>query len=351
MQGPHSRLLYLDTIRGIAALSVVFSHFAERTPLHKLALFDFFTPGQFGVVIFFILSGYVIPFSFKRGLRDFAISRFFRLYPAYWVSVALAVICSVAFLDIKPGLSTVAANLTMVQKLLGFPDLFGVYWTLLVELAFYVLCAGLFVTGALNSVKIRFVFSVLLLFSSLAAAAINKTYGIPAPVGLQAFLSMMLFGSLWRDFTLAKNPLAGRLSAIWILLFCAVFPIIALLAYNVDKGLGESAKNFTGSFIGGLLFFLVFTTLIKLQARWMSYLGTISYSIYLVHPFFLNWIASAMNMATAFNVPVFILYVAAVIAAASLSYFLVEKPSITLGRRLKTRPLSGGVVAPAPHRH
>lgn len=345
MQGQHSRLLYLDAIRGIAALSVVFSHFAERTPLHNLALFNYFTPGQFGVVIFFILSGYVIPFSFKRGLMDFAISRFFRLYPAYWVSVALAVTCSVAFLDIKPGLSTVAANLTMVQKLLGFPDLFGVYWTLLVELAFYFLCVGLFVAGALERVRVRFIFSLVLLFSSLAAAAANKIYGISAPVGLQTFLSMMLFGSMWRDFIVAKDRQAGRFSAIWILLFCTLFPIIALLAYDVDKGLGESAKNFTGSFIFGLLFFLVFTTLIKLQARWMTYLGTISYSIYLVHPFFLIWIASTMSMATEFNVPVFILYVAAVIATASLTYFLVEKPSITLGRKLKKGQISGDVVA------
>lgn len=345
MQGQQSRLLYLDAIRGIAALFVVFSHFAERTPLHKLALFNYFTPGQFGVVIFFILSGYVIPFSFKRGLADFAISRFFRLYPAYWVSVALAVICSVTFLDIKPGLSTVAANLTMVQKLLGFPDLFGVYWTLLVELAFYFFCAGLFVSRALDNVKTRFIFSLVLLFSALAAALANKIYGLSTTVGIQTFLSLMLFGSMWRDFTVEKSLEAGRFSAIWVLLFCAVFPIIALLAYDVDKGLGESAKNFTGSFIGGLLFFMVFTTLIKLQARWITYLGTISYSIYLIHPFFLIWIASAMSMATEFDVPVFMLYVAAVIATASLSYFLVEKPSIAIGRKLKKRQESRGVVA------
>jgi len=335
MSEQKSRLLYLDAIRCIAALSVVFSHFAERTPLHESAVFDYFTPGQFGVVVFFILSGFVIPFSFKRGVRDFAISRFFRLYPAYWVSVALAVICAVVFLDTPPDLRVVAANLTMVQKLLGMPDLFGVYWTLLVELAFYFLCIGLFLTGTLDSIKTRFVVSLLLLFGSLAAAIAKKTYGFPAPVGILTFLSMMLFGSLWRDFTVVKNRHAGRYSAIWIALFCAIFPLIALLAYDIDQGLGESAKNFTGSFVSGVLFFLVFTTRIKLQARWMVYLGTISYSIYLVHPFFLGWIISNTSMATEFNVPAFLVYIGAVVGSASLIYFFVEKPGMAIGRKLK----------------
>ena len=58
------------------------------------AFLDLFNAGRFGVALFFLISGFVIPFSFKepRPLLRFALSRFFRLYPAYWLSLMLALL-------------------------------------------------------------------------------------------------------------------------------------------------------------------------------------------------------------------------------------------------------------------
>lgn len=90
------RLDNIDGLRGLAALSVIVGHWLEMLVKHfdisraagpLVANVDmiYFSPGRLGVVTFFCISGFVIPFSFsgEKPLRTFALSRFFRLYPAY----------------------------------------------------------------------------------------------------------------------------------------------------------------------------------------------------------------------------------------------------------------------------
>src|SRR3954471_21295245 len=97
------RFLYIDALRGIAAIVVMYFHFANgmlETPgiYHGIdhdiaaALCQFVEMGKFGVALFFIISGFVIPSSFglmtAHRIKRFMISRFFRLYPMYWISLA-----------------------------------------------------------------------------------------------------------------------------------------------------------------------------------------------------------------------------------------------------------------------
>jgi len=99
------RLAYIDGLRGVAALMVVVQHGMETAFSHapadsalrqvvKLVFLDDFNIGRVGVVAFFCISGFVVPFSFAgpAPLRAFVVSRFFRLYPAYWLSILCAVI-------------------------------------------------------------------------------------------------------------------------------------------------------------------------------------------------------------------------------------------------------------------
>ena len=83
------RILALDSMRGLAALSVAlfhytygFNHGDTNYVFHK---------GFLGVQFFFILSGFVIFMTVnkKPNLRSFVVGRFTRLYPAYWLSVVL----------------------------------------------------------------------------------------------------------------------------------------------------------------------------------------------------------------------------------------------------------------------
>jgi peptidoglycan/LPS O-acetylase OafA/YrhL len=153
---PAVRLAWLDALRGIAAMLVVYEHLAGFL-FHRygLAVERWFLPGYAGVCLFFLVSGYIIPASLERrgSLRGFWVGRFFRLYPLFVVALVLLVLLDLAGLrplapkGLPDPVDTVAAHSMMLPSLLGMPDILGVTWTLAFEMAFYLLVAGLFAVG------------------------------------------------------------------------------------------------------------------------------------------------------------------------------------------------------------
>jgi peptidoglycan/LPS O-acetylase OafA/YrhL len=115
----------LDAIRGIAAFAVSLFHYG---------LFPF---GYLGVELFFLLSGFVLTLPSRHGtLREFVIARCIRLYPAYWVCMALT--CSAAVIaGERVSFVDLAANATMLTAFVGRRYIDGVYWSLTEELIFY----------------------------------------------------------------------------------------------------------------------------------------------------------------------------------------------------------------------
>jgi len=94
---PHklpTRFYEIDLLRFIAAISVVFYHYAfigvtrpDYNPLVFPALVPIAKYGYLGVELFFIISGYVVLLSAQgKTVRQFFVSRVTRLYPAYWVA-------------------------------------------------------------------------------------------------------------------------------------------------------------------------------------------------------------------------------------------------------------------------
>ncbi|MEA5153977.1 acyltransferase [Raineyella sp.] len=140
------RFRELDGLRGIAALCVVLHHFTggyqSRYPDAPPPLIEA-AWGAYGVQLFFFISGFVILMSAGRAQRpgDFAISRVSRLYPVYWIAVTLAIVLTIIFRvpQTPQSLWDRALNYTMVQRWLQVPNVDGVYWTLAVEMQFYVM--------------------------------------------------------------------------------------------------------------------------------------------------------------------------------------------------------------------
>ena len=151
--GPKDRLPGLDLIRFFAASSVLIYHYVSSYPPAGTTspLVDSLTHatryGYLGVELFFMISGFVILWSVQgRSPGQFAISRFSRLYPTFWVAVLLAAGALVVMPKILPGLQTheislrqLAANATMVPGMLGAARIDEIYWTLEMELRFYFL--------------------------------------------------------------------------------------------------------------------------------------------------------------------------------------------------------------------
>jgi peptidoglycan/LPS O-acetylase OafA/YrhL len=143
------RLELIDVLRFGAALAVVSFHWlhagilnGEVTTVRWSAVEPVAAYGNFGVSLFFIISGFVIAQSASRGTAErFASSRAIRLLPAFWVAMTLTFLATLR----RGGDSFRAtagqwlANLTMLPQFVGQPYVDGVYWTLTLEIAFYAL--------------------------------------------------------------------------------------------------------------------------------------------------------------------------------------------------------------------
>ncbi|MFF5205511.1 acyltransferase family protein [Streptosporangium sp. NPDC000396] len=154
------RLAELDLLRFVAAMAVLAFHyfiaFASVWGDRPADLFPAIaTPsglGILGVELFFMISGFVILMSiWGRGLGAFALSRLVRLFPAYWVSVGVTAavygLTAATALDPKLSPGEYGVNLTMLQRAFGVYDANGVYWSLWVELRFYLLISVLVIVG------------------------------------------------------------------------------------------------------------------------------------------------------------------------------------------------------------
>src|SRR3984885_4605661 len=151
--GSGSRLAWLDVLRGIAALAVVFDHLSYYV-LQALRhiVYQWFNPGNYGVFVFFMISGYIVPASLERkgSVRTFWVSRLFRLYPLYLLAVGLAVALAVVHLgglrgeDADPETS-VLSQLLMMSNVLDGKNLPLVVWSLSYEMVFYRLLTALLV--------------------------------------------------------------------------------------------------------------------------------------------------------------------------------------------------------------
>jgi peptidoglycan/LPS O-acetylase OafA/YrhL len=154
------RLEELDALRGIAALAVVLFHLTWR--------YDTMVPGavgtpwglpwgKYGVEIFFGISGFVIfmTLSRTRTAMDFMVSRFARLFPAYWAGVILTtlIVHAVGVETLAVPAWAVGLNFTMLQGHLGLPQVEGAYWSLSIELSFYVVMLLVWRVGMLGRIE------------------------------------------------------------------------------------------------------------------------------------------------------------------------------------------------------
>jgi peptidoglycan/LPS O-acetylase OafA/YrhL len=355
------RLQWVDALRGVAALLVVWQHSAEAfaawfkmsgsaTWLAEFAsTVDF---GRIGVICFFLISGFVIPYSLqaeqKSHLGTFALQRFFRLFPAYWLSILLVVVFN-PFHQSGYGLSTIAANLTMLQSFFAESHMQGLFWTLQVELIFYAMCMILYRLGWLHQ-PVMLLVAVTLLF---LVFVLNKLLVVFTGVVLnitQEFqyipflLAIMLTGALYRK--VFEDRIYTLKACRWAILasgMCFGLPLLLLLLSVLDIEVVPDALRFGLSHCLALLLFLTGAVVLRRVPKAMVWLGTISYSVYLFHPIVMYWlrdaiIALGIELLTALPLAGYILMVMTCsLAVAALVYYGVERPSLRWGKRLTTK--------------
>ena len=150
------RIKELDSLRGIAAISVVLAHITLSLPMEK----NIFRLGVSGVDLFFLISGYVIYMTIEKMSNpvDFIIARIGRLYPAYWFVVVYTFLlffcwCSLTRMPQKYSFIDLLGNLTMFQRYFSAKEIIAPAWTLLIEMLFYILIVLLFIYKLIKHVE------------------------------------------------------------------------------------------------------------------------------------------------------------------------------------------------------
>jgi peptidoglycan/LPS O-acetylase OafA/YrhL len=131
-----------DALRGIAALLVLCTHICLAVGgWANVIQYSYFSPGTFGVVLFFCMSGSVIPEAHRRAgsERVYWTRRLLRIVPPYLVGLTLAIITIPSG---PPTLPVIFAHLTMLPDLFGITRINSVFWTLEIELLFYMLISA-----------------------------------------------------------------------------------------------------------------------------------------------------------------------------------------------------------------
>lgn len=332
------RIEWMDALRGAAAILVLIRHYFRISALGPMAAY--IDPGTMGVVAFFCISGYIIPWSVLRKpttVGPFAWSRAFRLYPAYWVSLALAVLAA------PIALPELLVNISMAQRFVGVADAIGVYWTLQVELVFYALIALLMLTGRIADPRAS-------LWCLLGACALSVAMALPraalsfkTPVA-PAFSLVVMFAS----FVLYHHRHAGFLSRRQLVAFLlgafAVLLCSFVLAYRQRWGFGETPQRFAVAYAVGIGLFLLFMGF-NVNTPVLRWLGDISYPLYLIHvpvrEIIVDLMPSLSELSTA------MLGILATLILATIMHHVVERPFVNAGRSVIARYRSPRTTAEA----
>ena len=359
------RIRHVDSLRAVAAGLVIWLHYAQflatdglpRTGLSGVlrTLPGRLDVGLMGVTIFFAVSGFVICRSFsgprEGSARRFLIRRFCRLYPAYWVSL------SVGWLAWRVAGHTwsgpvLAANATMAPGLFGQPLLLGVYWTLAVELLFYGLCLALHLARCLDRRALLATTILVLVWLNRVLKIIGHhtgfQLGLPPTARVVAVaVAVMFWGVLFRlayDATGGFRRGVANHGGIWL---------VGLLFYELidvpDPNLKWCVLGYPGPVPAhaavalGLVVFTLWVGWVRGDFPVLTYLGTISYSLYLFHliPVILTGSATPRTGSDRWGpVPFWARFLVCALFSTTVAagvYRWVERPAIGLGKRWAAR--------------
>ncbi len=359
---PAPRITYLDSVRGLAALSVVVYHFIgwrwADTLQFKLAAMVF--NGSDAVSLFFVLSGLVLSWKYFQPdeslvidgahYREFIINRLVRLYLPY-VTAVLLIYYYMAHRhgDNAQMISEFVHNtfnwFEEVLLVRGRHDLYNPGWTLEIEMAASLMLPFLVLLLRYN----RQLFVML--------ALVNLVLGPPLVLH---FLWHFMLGMLlaYNFVQISRYDLRTHRFYRWrYLLYLVAFLLFSVRHILRIFPLNESGNYWMGLFrldlfqFTGLGAFIILAYIINsphLQ-RWLNtapllFLGRISYSVYLVHWFFVQWVMDKWDRYTAFfdrpKLAFLVLLAGTVVATlitATIFNILVERPAIRLGKRLSAR--------------
>lgn len=330
----------LDLVRLFAAIQVVLTH--AFTHLHTNATWQKWMGVLPGVPIFFFISGFLIYRSYVKSesIKNFFLNRFLRIYPALWVCLFLSVLSlflvgylSLAHIAVPSFWVWILAQSTFFQffnpeflRGFGVGALNGSLWTISLELQFYVLTPIVFWIVS----KHRILFPILLSLFLLANAIkdVMPFHGVLLKCYMVTFVP-------WFGMFLLGAWLSTRLDVVQSILRIRLLYIIALLG-AADYVCYQFGLVIGGNEINAISFVFLVLLILKVSytkpdlSRQLLHNNDISYGVYIYHMPIINlmiFLGLLGGLQWVFVVVVLVCVMAA------LSWFLVEKPVLSLKKR------------------
>ncbi|WP_279609715.1 acyltransferase family protein [Burkholderia ambifaria] len=362
------KIVFANQLRGLAVLSVIVAHYLGvywfgrdvvaqtiGAPIveggaPRIFPYVFFAPtfnyGPFGVAVFFLISGFVIPFSLEKlGGVKFITARLFRIFPTYWAATLVtlgAIYLSTRYWGSQFYVTSEQAtwNLLLLHQQLNVASIDMVNWTLCIEVLFYVaaLLMWPFIKRASALALVNFSLVVMALVTWWPASWDTIQVG-STPVVLAFFKYQLMMVSFLFIGTLFNFRLNQRIST--ATLFASTIGIfIAFLAAWPHTSL---AAQFWATPINYFYALVLFSCCFALRDRFrplkiVDFFANISYPLYLVHA------VSGYAIIRLLMVYHFRYYQAAAVAlicAVAVAYILhrvIEMPTANIWNRRKPMP-------------
>jgi peptidoglycan/LPS O-acetylase OafA/YrhL len=318
---PHNDKIYVvQTLRGVAALLILVHHWTICVPgfIPSAAWNAFFRTFNVGVPLFFMISGFVMPYAMDKGQYSlatfprFLAKRMVRLDPPYFLSIIFCLLLAyIATLHPRyTGVPFEVCLRDLALHALYLVPFFGgqwvqggVFWTLGIEFQYYIIVALMFPLLVSRSLRVFYVSTILFAAASLLPGGLWRFIW-----PYTTFFCMGMFA-----FRMVTRQLGHRGYLLGILI-CSAIAISRFDAHKV---------------VGAVLGSLMIVSLSRRNTGFL-WLGSISYSVYLFHlPIAIKVVNYCMRYpwAIRYNWLIVLLGSAGCLLLGWLVYLLVEKPS------------------------
>lgn len=317
-------------IRGIAATLVVWWHSVG----YKGEIVSFFNiPGRVSVWMFFIISGYVIAYGFVNGRYSFIVqgiaqfykARLLRIFPLFWLVSIVSLISSfVVGKELAP--ISVAADFLALQWNHSY-QLSGVFWTLGIEMQFYLIAPIVAWFLIQNKTDLRYaglIFGAFLAWPVLAWFAFDVSIDNRTTLGNMSHFTAGMIVAI----SLSRIPIKKHLE--WGLVglgFCMIMLVSHL--YHTNSKLFFAGAGALLVDLAGVFFLLAHCKLERQKRNPDNYLlstvfslGVLSYGLYAWHSYLMDYIPSLSEN--------FIILFFSSLLLSYISYVVIERPALSL---------------------
>ena len=326
----------LDGLRGFAALIVIVSHFSNETGLWNGLLGR--GAGQTGVMLFFILSGFLMaylhinqPFT-AANVKQYALRRIARVYPLFILAALLPPVLLATHFPGGIAMNTITTFPQYLRQIALIDRGALVFWTIRIEFLFYLVFIGIWLV---HRTLDRLWATAGLLLAAIAFLRIhNYNFQIEFFVHVHYFLFGVLSALMLRHTGKFRNPLLAATSLLLLAAMPLTYPMVwVAFLHHAPIAQNDILLVSWRSDVVATLLIALFNFALR-DGRWLSallssrpsrWLGKVSYSVYLLHYFvisaLLSWIPKTANIAMRFSICLLLILV-----VAELSNRFVERP-------------------------